>query len=764
MSILIPVVAATLAGLAMGNLLPEPSTGLGVTTWWAAVIATIVIVMKVFDRLGRRLLPMVWLLRMTMAFPDEAPSRLQVMMRSGVVSELRERIHSAHVEGEPDLAEVSRNILTLATALSKHDGTTRSHSERVQAYADLLGRELGLTEGDRDRLRWAALLHDVGKLAVPSEILNKEGPPTDEEWAVIRTHPQEGMKIIAPLAPWLGPWAKTIEHHHEWYDGSGYPYGLVGDDIAMGARMVSVADAYDTITSRRAYKKPLSAEAARHEVAASAGTHFDPKVVRALFNVSLGKLRWIIGPAAWLAQLPFLGGLDRLGRDAAVLLATVAAFITLVAGGVVALPGTIGDDPSVSVEAGASGGVVAPDSSADSDRTDPTGGAGTVGTAVDARPDAATTAEDTPIAVAVLGNDGGVSLGTDGSSLTVVGSPESGSTDVAGEEVVYTPDPDFHGGDEFTYRVCSGPDECAQASVSIQVTAVNDAPRTNPDTGTADATDPVSLTPLANDSDPDGDQLTVGAALAEAGSVVVNPNGTVTYTAPAGFRGADVVSYSACDPSGSCSAGTMNINVTAPDPVDPPESSTTTVVPSPVNQPPVAPGTSLTVAEDQTVSWLPDVADPDGDDLSCLVVSGPASGLATIALDCANGTYAPAPDFTGLDEFTIVVSDGATAVTAAVAVSVTAVEDGPVASADLAGTPIGTGVHIDVVANDFDPEGGQLEIVSISSPSVGSAELNTSGTVTYLPPFGFTGVDSFSYEVCDPGGTCAIGVVTITVG
>ncbi len=306
-SFLIPIIAAVLAGLLIVQVLPAPANGLGVAGWWLALIGGSLLAMKVFDRAARRLLPLAWLLRMTMAFPDAAPSRMRVLLKSGTAAELRARMQTAQDLGDRNQAVAAGNILALATAINNHDRTTRAHSERVQAYTDLIGRELGPADPDRDRLRWAALLHDVGKLAVPAEILNKEGKPTEAEWAVIRTHPQVGMEIASPLVPWLGPWAQTIEHHHEWYDGSGYPYGRVGDEIALGARVVAVADAYDTITSYRSYKKPLSAETARRELEKQAGAHFDPKVVRALFNVSLGKLRRVIGPASWLAQLPFVG-------------------------------------------------------------------------------------------------------------------------------------------------------------------------------------------------------------------------------------------------------------------------------------------------------------------------------------------------------------------------------------------------------------------------------------------------------------------------
>ena len=100
---------------------------------------------------------------------------------------------------------------------------TRGHTERVRALTDFVADELGLAEDDRDRLRWSALLHDIGKLTVHPDILNKEGALSDDEWQLIRRHPLEGAKLTAPLAGWLGEWSATVVEHHERYDVGGYP-------------------------------------------------------------------------------------------------------------------------------------------------------------------------------------------------------------------------------------------------------------------------------------------------------------------------------------------------------------------------------------------------------------------------------------------------------------------------------------------------------------------------------------------------------------
>ena len=220
-------------------------------------------------------------------------------------------------------------ILALVTALSSHDRRTRGHSERVRAYTDLIADELRLPQADRDRLRWSALLHDVGKLIVHVDILNKAGTPTEAEWEVIRRHPQEGRRLIEPLMEWLGEWGHAVEQHHENFDGTGYPFGLVGDQISFGARIVSVADAFEVMTAARSYKSPMSPAAAREELTRCAGTQFDPAIVRAFLDISVGRQRWIIGPLAWLFDVPIVSQVGNLGN-----VIVVGTQVALVAGSV----------------------------------------------------------------------------------------------------------------------------------------------------------------------------------------------------------------------------------------------------------------------------------------------------------------------------------------------------------------------------------------------------------------------------------------------
>jgi HD domain len=159
---------------------------------------------------------------------------------------------------------------------------------------------------DRDLLRWASILHDIGKLRVSPAILNKPGKPTDEEWALLRAHPMHGAQIASALLPWLGEWGDVIVQHHERYDGTGYPHGLAGRDISLGGRIVAVADAYEVMTATRAYRRPISRVAAHRELVKWSGRQFDPVVVRAMVGLSAPRLRRAQGVLAWLSDVPMV--------------------------------------------------------------------------------------------------------------------------------------------------------------------------------------------------------------------------------------------------------------------------------------------------------------------------------------------------------------------------------------------------------------------------------------------------------------------------
>jgi putative nucleotidyltransferase with HDIG domain len=300
----VPVGAAFGAGIAVSGALTPPRGLLATVGWYCATLAASLAALLMVDRIARRFLPLSVLLRMTLVFPNQAPSRLAVALTSSSRSRLSTQVARAQ---DPDVAASIQVLVTLAAALNSHDRRTRGHSERVRALADLVGEELGLSSADADRLRWAAFLHDIGKLRVPARVLNKRGSLTAAEWRLIDRHPDDGQAMAEPLRPWLGEWIDAIGQHHERYDGTGYPHRLERRQIALGARIVAVADSFETMTAVRSYNKPKTVAEARHELVRGAGTHFDPRVVRAFLAVSLGKLRWRLGVAAWIAELSLIG-------------------------------------------------------------------------------------------------------------------------------------------------------------------------------------------------------------------------------------------------------------------------------------------------------------------------------------------------------------------------------------------------------------------------------------------------------------------------
>jgi diguanylate cyclase (GGDEF)-like protein/putative nucleotidyltransferase with HDIG domain len=180
----------------------------------------------------------------------------------------------------PDRAARFRAAASLARAVDARDVYTGSHSQRVADLAARTARRLGLPDEEVELTRLAASLHDLGKLAIPEEILRKPGPLTDPERMVLERHPQIGFRMLESLG--VDPVADWVLHHHERWDGSGYPDGLPGDQIPLGARIIFVADAYDAMTSERVYRGRVAPEQAIAELRRCAGSQFDPGIVNAL--------------------------------------------------------------------------------------------------------------------------------------------------------------------------------------------------------------------------------------------------------------------------------------------------------------------------------------------------------------------------------------------------------------------------------------------------------------------------------------------------
>jgi len=179
---------------------------------------------------------------------------------------------------------ICQSLLGLANALEAKDVYTRGHSERVGAWSRRLGEALGLPGAEVDTVMQAGLLHDIGKIGVPEAVLRKRGALDRDEWSRMRQHPVTGAQIVAPFEFFAGG-ALMIRHHHERWDGSGYPDGLAMAAIPLGARIVAVADVFDALTSERPYRAALPLDAALAFLAAEAGHTLDPDCVAALLGL-----------------------------------------------------------------------------------------------------------------------------------------------------------------------------------------------------------------------------------------------------------------------------------------------------------------------------------------------------------------------------------------------------------------------------------------------------------------------------------------------
>jgi diguanylate cyclase (GGDEF)-like protein len=171
-------------------------------------------------------------------------------------------------------------VTSLAYAIDAKDQYTQGHSQKVSAYAALLAEAVGMSEVEVEEIRLGAVLHDVGKVGIPEQILNKSGPLNHDEWETMKTHVQYGGRLLEPLSA-LARIRQMVLHHHEFFDGSGYPDALAEKGIPLGARIITIADSYDTITSDRSYKKGRTAEEALTELERCAGSQFDPELIAA---------------------------------------------------------------------------------------------------------------------------------------------------------------------------------------------------------------------------------------------------------------------------------------------------------------------------------------------------------------------------------------------------------------------------------------------------------------------------------------------------
>jgi HD-GYP domain-containing protein (c-di-GMP phosphodiesterase class II) len=177
-----------------------------------------------------------------------------------------------------------KTIRAFALAVEAKDRYTHGHSENVMKYTVILAKHIGLSEGEIENVKYAGLLHDIGKIGISEFILNKPSRLTPFEFDEIKKHPGLGAKIIADV-PFLQPLVPFVLHHHEFFDGSGYPDGIAGENIPLGARILSVADVFEAMTSNRPYRKALGMDMVIKALIAGKGTQFDPRLVDAFLEV-----------------------------------------------------------------------------------------------------------------------------------------------------------------------------------------------------------------------------------------------------------------------------------------------------------------------------------------------------------------------------------------------------------------------------------------------------------------------------------------------
>ena len=230
-------------------------------------------------------------------WPAQLPAQVERVGEVGVlwlVGALSARFFDQQKRFVRDIGTANDNtLLALASSLDVREHDTGVHSQRVANYMLRLARELGITDPDELEAIWrGALLHDVGKIGIPDRVLLKPGPLTAAEWDVMRTHPEVGARMITKI-DFLRQSAEIVLAHHERYDGSGYPHGLSGDRIPLGARMFAVIDVYDALTTERSYHSPRSHAEALRTLREGSGGHFDPAIVVAFERIPFEALRGI---------------------------------------------------------------------------------------------------------------------------------------------------------------------------------------------------------------------------------------------------------------------------------------------------------------------------------------------------------------------------------------------------------------------------------------------------------------------------------------
>ncbi len=743
---LLPIAGSMAFVYVLSRIIPPPSGGLALlVVWWIVISAAATLVLALIDSLTRRLLPIVALYKLSLIFPDHAPDRFRIAIKTGQVGSLESQLADARAARETDTPQqAAERLLALAARLDAHDDHTRGHSERVRAYTRMIAEEMKLPDADLDKLNWAALLHDVGKLEIPTDLLEKPGRPTDEEFALLRKHTELGMDIAAPLFSWLGPWTYAIRDHHEHWDGRGYPAGTAGEDTSIAGRIVAVADVYDVITSTRSYKEAADPVAGRKEIAACAGAQFDPAVVRAFLAVSLGRLRLVMGPLSWLAQVPVLSRFPATPAVSTVANAAAAVLAATGLGLVAPAEAPAPEPPAVVAER------VAP--AAPQTPVDPPTPAEDLGAS-------RTINEDNVLVMSPRE----LYFGSDSRSIRVATPPGAGTARVTGgRTLTYQPPANFWGPTSLAYDACVAGGECTTGRLDITVLPVNDAPAAADDAATVAVGATAFIDVLANDSDVDGDTLRVDAVGEPSAGTATTNGGGILWTPPADFVGVATVGYSVSDGNGADAAAELRISVSdanappqftaGPDQATPEDSGAQSVAGWATGIGPGAIGEA-----DQAVRFAVDTDNPG------LFADPPA-----VAPD-GTLTYRPAADANGTATVRVrAVDDGAGVAESAASdeqaftIAVTAVNDPPrfTPGADRtvredAGAQTTAGWATGLSAGPPDEAGQRVAFTAVNdNPGLFAAEpaLDATGRLTFVPANDASGSASVTVVARDDGG------------
>ncbi len=749
--ILVPVALGIVVALTLAKSLPDPSGVLATLLWWVTVLAVTLAVVVGARQLARRLLPLTVLYRLSLVFPDRAPARHKLALRAWSTRRLAAQVAEVRRSGgRGDATDAAELLVTLVAALGTHDARTRGHSERTRAYTDLIADELALPEADRERLRWAALLHDVGKLSVPAAVLGKDGTPDDAEWMDLRRHPDVGYELARPLHPFLGAFAETILHHHERIDGSGYPRGLAGDEINIGARIVAVADAFDAMTAARSYQPARPPEVARRELAYRAGTQFDEAVVRALLNVSIGAIKWVMGPLALLGSLPVIGGLRRAGQAAGAAGAVAAGMMALVVAGPFGSP--VAPEPAPAAVAAADAAAVAAADAAE-----------VLGVEIEA-----------PVLVIDVSADPTI----DPATVEVAAAPAAGDVAPgAPGTIVYRPMPGAAGLDQLAYRACRFDGSCLVGAVIVSL-PTDGAPALH--------SAPPGVTAFAPGSDPadggggDSPPATVLAAPSDAAGDAPASADTTTTTAAATSTSAPTTTTSVA-PTTTTTAAPATTVVAAPAPTTtttPPAASTTTTPSTTTTSAPPGtttdPGTTTpTTQPATTATTVPATSTTQPTGTTTTTVPGSTATPTTTTLPgtptTTTTTTVPGTPTTTTTTTTIPGTPTTTTTTTTVPGTPTTTttttappDEPPDAKDDSAETFANVAVAISVLDNDTDEDVLSLSLEIVGAPSNGVA-MPLAPLIEYAPLPGFVGEDRFRYRICDGAGQCSEADVRVTV-